>query len=161
MTRELALLLISLGRASESREMLERVWAVDKSSVQIIYTLARVEARLGVPGGEEKRLRELLAHHPGFAPGQQRLIALLVRKSRWREALPLLEDWVAAHPRDAGARYNIIAGYLNRLNTASARPHYEALKQLAPARAGRFSRYFRAAPPPPRPATGAARPPAN
>ncbi|MEE8435697.1 MAG: tetratricopeptide repeat protein [bacterium] len=143
LARRRASLLSRLGRNHEARFILEAIWKADRSAVDVIFSLVRVEVKMGLPDAEEKRMVELLAHHPTHEPAQRRLIKLWVRAGKWEALLPKLSSWVRGHPRDAIARYNLIVAHLRRRDTQGARPHFEALKKINPRYSSRLESYFR------------------
>lgn len=143
LARRRASLLSRLGRVREARSVLDAIWKADRSAVDVVFSLVRIELKLGLPDAAEKRMVELLAHHPNHQPAQRGLIKLLVRAGKWKALLPKLISWVRNHPGDAIARYNLIVAYIRRNNTQGARPHFEALKKIDPRYSSRLESYFR------------------
>jgi tetratricopeptide (TPR) repeat protein len=143
LARRRGLLLASLRRPEEARPLLAQALAAQPEDARVELALADVALALGDPAEAERRLSGLLTREQDHAVAQKRLIDLLLSRQRWDEAVPLLERWVAGHPRDETPRYNLVVAYLKGFQTEAARPHYEVLRQLNPRRAEGLATYFR------------------
>jgi len=142
LARRRASLLSRLGRHPDARSILEAIWKADRSAVDVVYSLVRIELKMGMRDAEEKRMIELLLHHPKHESAQRKLIKLWVRAGKWELVLPWLSVWVKNHPRDAIARYNLIVAHLQEKDTEGGRPHFEALKKLDSRFAQRLKSYY-------------------
>ena len=143
LARRRASLLSRLGRGQEARLILETIWKADRSAVDVIFSLVRLEVKMGLPDAEEKRMVELLTYRPKNELAQRKLIQLWVRAGKWRALLPRLSTWVKDHPRDAIARYNLIVAHLRLKDPKGARPHFEELRKFTPRYNQRLEPYFR------------------
>jgi thioredoxin-like negative regulator of GroEL len=143
LSRRRGLLLAQLRRSDEARPLLDRALLDSPRDVTLRMALADVTLALGDTAAAESHLKTVLAEQPGQSEAQRRLIELLMREQRWVDVAIRLETWVAANPRDATARYNLVTAYLKEFRSEAARPHYEALQQLAPVRAKSLEPYFR------------------
>lgn len=141
--RRRGLLLHTLRRYAEARPPLEQALARNGDDDEVVLALAGATQALGDDDRAEALFATLLERDPTHAVANRRMIALLLKQKRWDAAIPRLEAWVADHPRDGTARYNLVSAYLKRFNTDGARPHFEALREVNPRRARALAPYFR------------------
>jgi len=142
LARRRGLLLARLGRHDEARPLLEGAIAKDPEDAELRLAIAQGAQAGGDSVTALEHLRELLAYHPGHEAGLRALIELLMEEGRWSEVPPQLEAWVADHPGDSRARYNLITAYLKEFQPNLARPHYNILRESSPRHARSLAPYF-------------------
>ena len=142
LARELGLLRIRLGHSPQARPLLEEALAGNPQDSDVLLALAQIEAARGNKKAAVAYLNTLLEVDPGHGAAKRQRMTLLVRMARWKEAIPVLEDWLTGHSGDSTARYNLITAYLYSYRNEEARPHYEKLRKTNPGRARQLKRYF-------------------
>ena len=87
---------------------------VDIEGIQAIYSEVN-ESRKSILE-KQKRILENLAKYPAFRQGRLHLAITWLQLGRYKEALPILEQYVQACPEDPSANYYLSAIYTERLN---------------------------------------------
>ncbi|MCZ6558813.1 MAG: tetratricopeptide repeat protein [SAR324 cluster bacterium] len=141
--RQLGFLLSEMHRLKEARPYLRTALTDNARNPKLLFYLARAELALGEAALAESHLKALFAIEPEHWRGRQLLLRLLQRGQRWEELEAQLLPYLAAHPEDAEARYNLVVAYLNLFQYEQARPHYEILRAAQPSKVRTLQRYFK------------------
>ncbi len=141
-----------VGREKEGRSLLEKVKGVvpdhaigrdtvaedylaglaSAEAIQTIYSEVN-ETRSSILE-KQKRLEAIAAQFPQFRQGVFHLAVTWLQLGREKEALPLLERYIAMHPQDATVNYYLSAIHFQRHNFNQAWKYLRSAEELVQAK---------------------------
>jgi regulator of sirC expression with transglutaminase-like and TPR domain len=105
---------------------------IDAEGIQAIYSEVDDSRRSILT--KQKRISDTLAKYPFFRQGHFHLAVTWLQLGRYKEALPILERYIALAPSDPSANYYLAAIYAERLNYTQAWRHLKAAENLVHAK---------------------------
>ena len=108
----LGMALSGSGQTAEAAKTLEKLAASYPDSAEAHFTLANLYAKLEQYGDAAAAYSRTLKLDPSNDTAKLALVKSLLALFRNEEALPVVEDYISMHPRDAEALY--LAGLANR-----------------------------------------------
>jgi len=100
----------------------------DAASIQAIFQ--EVDEKRSSILDKQKKLQEVVAKFPQFRQGIFHLAVTWLQIGREKEALPILERYIALHPRDPTANYYLSAIHMQRHNFNLAWKYLRAAEEL-------------------------------
>jgi len=130
--QSLAASLKTLGKVSQSEQMLNRTLHFAPLDASVWYQYGMLEAELGRTGSAVDKLQKALALNPDLPEGYMSLASLFVREAQLDHAETALQRALSIDPYDAAA-YNVMGRVLAGKNeTSTALYNFQKATQLRP-----------------------------